>query len=139
MAKKETSTALSPAEWEVMKVLWDRGPLAARDVFSALPQGNDWAYKTVKTLLARLVAKGALGYEQIGNSYLYHAAVQREAMTRQEVRSLFQRIRGMTLSPVLAKFIEEAPLSEEEIQHLHELLAEKRKQNSKGQKRGKVP
>lgn len=143
MAEKKTETALSPAEWEVMKVLWDGGPLAARDVFAALPQENEWAYKTVKTLLARLVAKGALDYEQIGNSYLYHAAVKREAMTRQEMQSLFQRIRGMTLTPVLAKFIEEASLSEEEIQHLRELLAEKRHQKSKSkkrsEKRGKSP
>ncbi|TWU30309.1 Penicillinase repressor [Bythopirellula polymerisocia] len=117
-----------------MKVLWDQGSLAARDVFAALPHENEWAYKTVKTLLARLVAKGALDYEQIGNSYLYHAAVQRETMTRQEVRSLFQRVRGMTLSPVLAKFIEEVPLSEQEIQHLRQLLEEKRKQNSQGHK-----
>ncbi len=131
MAKKEDATTLSPAEWEVMKVLWDHGCLAARDVYAALPQGNDWAYKTVKTLLARLVAKGALDYEQIGNSYLYHPAVEREAMTRQEVRSLFERIRGMTLTPVLARFIEEVPLSEEEIQHLGELLEEKREEKRK--------
>ncbi len=75
--------ALSNAEWEIMKIFWDLGPLAARDVFAALPGGHGWAYKTVKTLLSRLVAKGALTYEQIGNSYLYQPAVDRQNMTRQ--------------------------------------------------------
>ena len=96
----------------------------------ALPAENDWAYKTVKTLLARLVAKGALLYEQVGNSYLYRPAVAREQMTRQEVRSLFRRIKGLALSPLLANFIEEADLSDEEIHQLRQLLDEKRKAKS---------
>ena len=58
MSDKQQPINLAPTEWEVMKILWDRGPLAARDVFAALPPEIEWAYKTVKTLLARLVAKG---------------------------------------------------------------------------------
>lgn len=130
MAKKQTSIVLAPTEWEIMKVFWARSPLAARDVFAALPQDNSWAYKTVKTLLARLVAKGALIYDEVGNSYLYRPAVEREQMTRQEVRSLFERIRGMTLSPLLAHFIEEAHLNEEEIAELRKVLDAKQKLTS---------
>jgi BlaI family transcriptional regulator, penicillinase repressor len=120
--------ALSGAEWEIMKIFWDRGPLAARDVFAALPPGHGWAYKTVKTLLSRLVAKQALTYEQIGNSYLYRPAVDRRLMTRQEVRSVFQRLISEAVSPVLAQFIEEAELTEAEIKQLKRQLEEKRKQ-----------
>ena len=72
-------TPLSPAEWEIMKIFWDRGPLAARDVYAQLPKKRGWAYKTVKTLLSRLVAKEALAYDQVGNSYLYRPAVDRGA------------------------------------------------------------
>ena len=69
--------ALSPAEWEVMKTLWEQGPLDARSVFKALADEREWAYQTVKTLLSRLVAKGAVEYDQVGNSYLYRPAVPR--------------------------------------------------------------
>ncbi len=119
--------ALSPAEWEVMKVFWDHGPLAARDVYAQLPETCGWAYKTVKTLLSRLVAKEALAYRQIGNSYLYRAVVNREAMTRQEVRSVFERLTSAAFSPVLAQFIEEADLSDAEIKQLKRRLDDKRK------------
>jgi BlaI family penicillinase repressor len=119
--------ALSPAEWEVMKVLWDGGPMAARDVFGKLPPDHGWAYKTVKTLLSRLVAKQALTYDQIGNSYLYRAAVGRDHMTRQEVRSVFQRLISEASSPVLAQFIDEAELSDAEIRELKRRLDDKRK------------
>src|SRR5262245_36689183 len=126
---------LSPAEWEVMKVLWDAEALAARDVFARLPKGRQWAYKTVKTLLSRLVAKGALTYDQIGNSYLYRPAIRREQATRQEVRSVFQRLISEACSPVLAQFIDEAELSDAEIRQLKRQLDEKRK-GSTGGKRG---
>ena len=111
-----------------MKMLWDHGPLDARSVFAALPEGRDWAYQTVKTLLSRLVAKGAVEYDQVGNSYLYRAAVPRDQMTREEVRSVFDRVVGTAVSPVLAHFIDEAELSDDDIQSLKRLLDEKRKQ-----------
>ena len=78
MAKEPEQLSLAPAEWEIMKVLWEKGSAAARDVYVGLPADNSWAYKTVKTLLSRLVAKGAVTYEQVGNSYLYRPAVAQE-------------------------------------------------------------
>jgi len=121
-------TSLAQSEWEIMKILWDGGPMAARDVYAALPDDCDWAYKTVKTLLSRLVAKEALQYDQIGNSYLYRPAVKREEMTRQEVRSVLRRLMSEAFSPVLTHFIDEADLSDEEIKQLKRQLDEKRKQ-----------
>lgn len=118
--------ALSPAEWEIMKLLWDEGPLAARDVFARLPKERGWAYKTAKTLLSRLVAKEAVAYDQVGNSYLYRAAVDRQAVTRREVRSVFQRVISEACSPVLAHFIDEAKLSDAEIRELKQRLDAKR-------------
>jgi BlaI family penicillinase repressor len=127
MPPDKNSPLLSPAEWEVMKIVWEAGPLAARDVFARLPARRGWAYKTVKTLLSRLVAKGALAYDQIGNSYLYRAAVDRERTTRQEVRSVFQRLISEACAPVLAQFIDEADLSDADIRELKRRLDEKRK------------
>jgi BlaI family penicillinase repressor len=112
--------------------------LDARGVFAALPEGSDWAFQTVKTLLSRMVVKGAVAYDQVGNSYLYRAAVPREELTRQEVQSVFDRVVGAAVSPVLAHFIDEANLSDEEIQKLKQLLDEKRKKRSSGKgRRGK--
>ena len=129
---------ISPAEWEVMKVLWQHGKLAARDVFAAMPDDSKWAYKTVKTLLSRLVAKEAIAYDQIGNSYLYRAVADEGDLCRQEVRSVFDRIARGALSPVLAHFIDEADLSDEEIEDLQRRLANKRQQSqSQGSKRSK--
>ena len=120
-----TPPKISNAEWEVMKPLWDEGPMAARDVFAALPPNHGWAYKTVKTLLSRLVAKGAITYEQVGNSYLYRAAYTRNQMTRKEVRGFVDRVLEGAALPMLAHFIEQHDLTDEEIEQLRNLLDRK--------------
>ena len=140
MARKRNDVpSLAPTEWEVMKVLWDHGPLAARDVYASLPNSKSWAYKTVKTLLSRLVAKGAVDYDQVGNSYLYRPAAEREEVTRLEVHGVVQRIMGEAVSPVLAHFIEQADLTREEIDQLKQQLEAKRKSSKAGRRRGKRP
>ena len=64
---------ISNAELKVMQVLWQRQPLSANDVVAALADDKDWHEKTVKTLLNRLVSKGALGFDKDGRAYLaYH-------------------------------------------------------------------
>lgn len=140
----DAQRSLSPAEWEVMNALWDHGPMAARDVFAALPAGADgapgrgWAYRTVKTLLSRLVAKGALDYEQVGNSYLYRPAVEREAMAHQEVRGVLDRLRGgadsagrRIVSSVIARFLGDADLSDDEVRELEAALKQSKEQRAR--------
>ena len=124
--REPAGPSISGAEFEVIKLLWDRGALAARDVYAALPEGHGWAYKTVKTLLTRLVAKGAVSYEQIGNSYLYSAAVTREQVTRRELKGFVDRVLGGSLLPIL-NFIEGSrSLSDEEVRQLEQLLKKQR-------------
>ena len=117
--------SLSKAEWEVMKRFWENGPMAARDVYAALPEDHVWAYKTLKTLLSRLVAKGALDYEQVGNSYLYRPACSRERLTRKEVKGFVDRVLDGASAPIVAHFIEYAELSDDEIARLRKILEKK--------------
>lgn len=113
-----------------MKPLWDNGPMAARDVFAALPPGHGWAYKTVKTLLSRLAAKGAVTYEQVGNSYLYRAAHTRNQVTRREVKGFVERVLEGSPLPMLARFIEQHDLSADDIGQLRRLLEEKERRTT---------
>jgi len=123
--KKESPPSISRAEWEVMKPIWEGGALTARDVFAALPPDRGWAINTVKTLLSRLVAKGALEYEQVGNTYVYRARVGCEEVTRTTLRGFLDRMLDGSLAPVLLHFIEEGDLSEEEISRFRRVLDEK--------------
>ena len=78
--RKTPAPRLSDMEWEVKKPLWKQGPMAARDIYESVPDSFGWAYETVKTMLARLVKKGVLIYDQVGNSYLYSPMFTRSEM-----------------------------------------------------------
>lgn len=123
---------LSEMEWEIMKPLWEKGPMAARDIYAAIPDQYGWAYKTVKTMIARLVKKGALTYDRIGNSYLYRAAYTREEMTREATGSFIRRVFDGALSPFFAHFVQH--VSDEELEALKSELArlERRKDHKRG-------
>lgn len=121
MARKKQVPRLSELEWEVMKPLWERGPMAARDIYQAVPEEQAWAYKTLKTMLARLVKKGALAYDQIGNSYLYRPAYTRAEMTRATVGSFVDRVFDGALQPFMAYFAES--VDEDELKVLRAELA----------------
>ena len=118
---------ISDAEWEVMKVVWDQGPLTAGQVVQQLEAGTHWKPRTIKTLLARLVRKGAVKTEPLGDAlrtFLYKAAVSREACARSESRSFLSRVFDGDLAPALQHFLKSANLSPTEISDLKRLLDE---------------
>jgi len=120
--KKTKPPRISEAEWIVMKPLWEKGDLAARDIYASLPPNHKWSYKTVKTMLARLVKKGVLEFSQIGNSYLYHPGFTHNEMVRYEVKTFSRRVLDGTLKPFLVNFFEGRRPSSEEISALKELI-----------------
>lgn len=126
MAKTKNGPKISEAEWEVMNVLWDRAPLTAQDVCATVCDPKGWSPNTVKTLLARLVRKGALRYREDGNRYLYLPAVARETLVREQSRSFVARVFGERPStPLLLHMVESAELSEGEIDELRQILERK--------------
>lgn len=115
-------TGISEAEWEVIKVLWDRGPLTAGGVVQGLSDVKQWAPRTVKTLLSRLVKKGAVKCEQQDKRYLYRAAITRQAAERREAKSFLARVFDGALVPAVATFIRESDLSADELAELRRIL-----------------
>lgn len=118
---------ISESEWRVMQVLWQNGPQTANDVVRALAGEVHWKPRTVKTLISRLVKKGAVRFETEGPRYRYSAAVAESECVRSETRSFVRRVYQGAMKPALAAFLEDADLSPQEIKELQEILAQKRK------------
>jgi BlaI family penicillinase repressor len=116
---------ISESEWVVMRVLWSKSPLAAQEVFEQLDATTKWKPKTIKTLIDRLVKKGAVKYEKDGRRYLYYPAVGRDECVTTERRSFVRRVYGGITKPMLAAFLEDAELSAEDIAELKEILKQK--------------
>ena len=113
---------ISEAESVVMEVLWKRNPLSADEVVSALSGQQEWQDATVKTLLNRLLNKGAISAERDGRRYLYAPVLTREQYVRSQSQGLLDRLFGGRLAPLVAQFSEQRGLQPEDIAALRALL-----------------
>ena len=118
-------TTISGAEWEVINVIWERSPVTSKQVVDELSDRKGWRSRTIRTLLGRLVTKGALQTTHDGKRYLYHPAIEREECLREESRSLLERVFGGRRGPMLIHLLQEADLSKEEIRELRKILKNK--------------
>ncbi len=114
---------ISAAEAVVMEILWRNHPLAADEVVAALAD-RDWAEATVKTLLNRLLNKGAIGAEKDGRRYLYSPQVAREDWVLEESRGLLDRLFDGRVAPLVAHFSEQRKLSSADMAELKRLITE---------------
>jgi predicted transcriptional regulator len=115
---------ISDAEAVVMDVLWQRHPQGADEVVAALTATSDWAEPTIKTLLNRLLNKGAIEATRDGRRYLYSPVLAREAWVAQQSEGLLQRLFGGRVAPLVAHFSERGKLSAADIAELKRLIGE---------------
>jgi BlaI family penicillinase repressor len=116
---------ITEAEWEVMAVVWDRTPVAASTVVEVLEDRKRWTLATVRTLLRRLVNKGALQQEFEGKRYIYTPLISMAECSRQESESFLDRVLGRAPSEAILHLVKRADLSDKDIQELRRILREK--------------
>ncbi len=113
---------ISEGEHAIMEVLWAEAPLTASEVAERIEPGRDWSDRTVKTMLSRLLAKGALVHEEDGRRYLYRPAVDREDYLAGESGRLVDRLFGGRAAPLVAHLAGQNRLSGEDIAEIEALL-----------------
>lgn len=117
---------ISDAEHAVMEILWADAPLTANSVAERLADSQSWSLPTVKTLLSRLLSKGALAAEADGRRFLYRPLIARAEYVSHESRRLVDRLFGGKLSPLVAHLAEQEALTAEDISEIEALLKELR-------------
>ena len=116
---------ISEAELQVMEALWSaKGPLTATEVAERIDAGRDWSLATVKTMLSRLAAKGALTHREEGRRFFYSPAIDRDAYVGSESRRFVDRLFGGRLSPLVARLAEEDVLDDDDIAAIEAILRE---------------
>lgn len=118
---------ISDAEHVVMEVLWDEAPLSAQEVVERVDPGRGWSANTVKTLLGRLLAKGAVAADEDGRRYLYRPAVERADYVAGESRRLIDRLFGGRVTPLVAHLAERDELTPGDIAEIEAILRELKK------------
>lgn len=112
----------SESEMQVLSALWDEAPQTAADLTRRVGQENGWTQATVKTLLSRLVQKGAVTAEADGRRYLYSPAIERADTVGEESQRFIDRLFGGRVSPLIAHLADREALSDADIAEIEALL-----------------
>lgn len=119
---RQANPAISEAESRVMEVLWTQAPQGSEDLAAALLGDTGWHENTVRTLLNRLIRKGAVRAEREGRRYLYAPVLSREQWQAHESRSLLDRVFGGRVAPLLVHFSRTEKLSAKDVAELRKLV-----------------
>ncbi|MDB5439531.1 MAG: BlaI/MecI/CopY family transcriptional regulator [Caulobacteraceae bacterium] len=114
---------ISAAEAQVMEALWAASPLTAEQVTALVGPGQDWTEGTVRTLLRRLTAKGAIKAAPDGRRHLYSPLMQRDAWLAAESRGFLDRLFDGRLALMVTQFTKDEKLSPEDLAELKRLIA----------------
>jgi predicted transcriptional regulator len=105
-----------------MDLLWRNAPQGSEELVAALQPDTGWHENTVRTLLNRLVRKGAVRAEREGRRYLYSPVLTREQWQTQESRNLLDRVFGGRVAPLLVHFSRNEKLSARDVAELRKLV-----------------
>lgn len=115
---------ISNGEWQVINVLWNQSPLTAAKIVEEIQKYKDCSPRTIKTLLRRLIAKGAVTFmvdEKDSRIYHYVPVVTKDECLRKVNEEFLSIHYEGDLSLMLKKFMEQYPMPEK----VHETLVEK--------------
>lgn len=112
---------LTDGEWPVLEVLWRGERFSLKEITEALAPVQGWNKKTVFTYLTRMEAKGLVDIDR-GMEKPYRAAVSREDCARQEREELCNKVYGGASGDLIAAFLKDSAISQEEVRRLRKLL-----------------
>lgn len=118
------SIPISESEAKVMQILWEEQPLGAEQIIERLAHVEAWHASTIKTLLGRLVKKGALNTEVEGRRFMYRTRLSKQDYVSGESRSLLDRLFDGKIAPLVSHFADQQKLSKRDIKELRRLLDE---------------
>jgi BlaI family penicillinase repressor len=121
---------LTPAEWTIIKAIWNHEPCTAPLVQEKLKRKTRWSYSTVRTIMDRMVAKGLLNSEKAGKVTLFRSAVTRGQAQRSELLYALKHAFNGALTPMIQCLLNSKELTGEELAEL-EAVIKARKPNTK--------
>jgi predicted transcriptional regulator len=117
--------AVSPAETEILRLVWQLDKATVQDVCNKLPAKRKIAYATVQTLLRRLEKKGYLKHRIRGKAHVFFAAVKSENVIKRSVNDFLDRLFGGDPIPLMQYLAEHGKIDAGDIEKLKRLASKK--------------
>jgi predicted transcriptional regulator len=111
---------LFDSEAKVMEIIWDRGPLSAKEISLIAADSIGWNKNTTYTVIKKLEVKGFIRRDEPG--FICTALVSQSEMQRKEVVSLLNKVFGGSRKALFSALLEDEELSDNEINELRSLI-----------------
>ena len=115
---------LGKVQFQIMQVLWRRGPSTARQITEELSRTAPVAHSTVQTLLRQLEAKGAVAHDVQERTFLYRPLYQPSEVTATPLHDLLVRVYQGSVYNLMSHLLKHETISAEELARLRQLLDE---------------
>ncbi|MGY8656776.1 MAG: BlaI/MecI/CopY family transcriptional regulator [Verrucomicrobiia bacterium] len=129
---KKPNTQPSNLEMQVLSVLWDRGPSTVRELLDAMPDGKQRAYTTVLTVMQNMEKKGLVSRTSRGTAHVYRPVGSRKRTLGPMLKGMLNNVFGGSVSTAMQGFLNEADVSEEELDALRKMIDERRQVEGRG-------
>lgn len=119
-------TQLGRMQFRILQVLWDCGRATARQITDSMNESEPVAHSTVQTLLRQLEAKGAVGHEAEGRTFVFFPKLKEDKVKRTATRDLLERVFGGSVGGLVAHLLKNERLSKAELEELQRVIDERR-------------
>ena len=118
-----TLPELNTNELDIMKILWKRGRLSARELHDVVAATRSWSYSTTRTVLERMCKKGLAHKQAFHGINVYAAGINKPRGLAGLVRAFASQVLEMDLAPVVSLFAQGEALTSDELEELTQILA----------------
>lgn len=125
---KRKPQSVTDAELAVLKILWQRGPLTAKAITTAIyPEGAESEFASVHSFLQRLERKDLVERDRSSHVHLFSAAVSAADVAGQELETLAARLGENSIAPLIMQLVQQKRLSDKEVAEIRKLLSKNSK------------
>lgn len=122
---------LTPAEWSVIQAVWETEPCTAPAIQEKLSASTGWTYSTVRTLMDRMAAKGALQAKKTGKVTVYQSLITREHAQKTELFHTLKHVFNGALTPMVQCLLDNQNVDAAELAKIEALIKAHKKSQRK--------
>lgn len=112
---------LTPKEEELMRLLWEHGPIAVSQLAELYPQPRPHV-NTISTVVRRLESKGFVDHNEVGGAFRYFAVPQKEEYRSKSLGDLIKNYFGGSYYGAVSALVQEEKITAEELKELLNLV-----------------
>lgn len=116
--------AITEKELEIMKLLWNHGPMFVREMLQHYPDPKPH-FNTVSTTVRNLEEKGYIGHEAVGGSYRYHPLAEEQQFRDKSLKELIATFFNNSYRSAVSALVEEEKISIDELKEIIDLVEQR--------------